>query len=215
MKTSTQKTRAPLAVLAASFALAACSPTVTGWTDAENAKTIDVQRLEASIAVSAAGAALTGTDAANVDRFLASQGNLSNLRVTLNPRSEAGRASMAAVADHLISRGVRARHISRSDEVNAGAGDVLVVAEHYVASAPNCPDWTHANIMDGANQNSSNFGCASQSGLARMVADPRDLVVGRSFDGVGGNRAAYAVDRYNRDDIKELPIEIYTVTTGE
>lgn len=215
MKTHTQKTRAPLAVLAAAFALAACSPAVTGWTDAENAKTIDVQRLESSLAVSAAGAALSTTEAANVDRFLANQGNLANLRVTLSPRSEAGRAGMTAVADYLVDRGVRARHISRSDQVAGGAGDVLVVAEHYVAAAPNCPDWTHSNILDGNNQNSSNWGCATQSGLARMVADPRDLVVGRSFEGVDGDRGAYAVDRYNRDDVKPLPFEIRTVTTGE
>ena len=202
MNTPTQKTRAPFAVLAAAFALAACSPAVTGWTEAENPKTIDVQRLEASLPVSAAGATLSTTEAANIDRFLANQGNLANLRVTLSARSEAGRASFAAVADHLIASGVRPRHINRTQDLAPGAGDVLFVSEHYVAAAPSCPDWTHANILDGANQASSNFGCATQSGLARMIADPRDLIVGRSFAGVDGNRGAYAVDRYNRDDVK-------------
>lgn len=215
MNTPTQKSRAPLAVLAAAFVLAACSPAVTGWTEAENAKTIDVQRLEASLSVSAAGAALSATEAANVDRFLANQGNLANLRVTLSPRSEAGRASLETVAGHLMSRGVRARHITQAQNLAPGAGDVLVVSEQYVAAAPSCPDWTKANIMDGTNQNSSNFGCATQSGLARMIADPRDLIVGRSFGGVDGNRGAYAVGRYNRDDIKELPLTINTVTTED
>lgn len=208
-------TRAPLAAVAAAFVLAACTPAVNGWTEAENPKVIDVQRLEGSLTIAAANGVLAGDEMANLDRFLANQGNLSNLRVTLTPRRIDSGPAVDAVENHLIARGVRTSHIARSEQLSGGAGDVLVVAEHYVAAAPNCPDWTHGNILDGANQNSSNFGCATQNGLARMIADPRDLVVGRSFDGVDGNRSVQAVGRYRTDEVKELPTNINKITTSE
>ncbi len=207
--------RAPLAAVAAAFVLAACTPAVTGWSEAENPKTIDVQRLEGSLAVAAPGGVLDADAGASLDRFLANQGNPVNLRVTLAPRRVDSGPAVDSVADHLISRGVRAPHITRAEQLSGGNGDVLIIAEHYVAAAPSCPDWTRANIIDGSNQNSSNFGCATQSGLARMIADPRDLLIGRSFEGVDGQRNGLAIERYRIDDIKPLPDSTTSITTEE
>jgi pilus assembly protein CpaD len=59
------------------------------------------------------------------------------------------------------------------------AGGVRVVVSRSVASVPSCPSWrdkAEANFVGGL---SDNYGCATASNLAAMVADPRDLVEGR------------------------------------
>lgn len=47
---------------------------------------------------------------------------------------------------------------------------------HYVAKAPNCPDWSEDLSRDPQNMPYPNFGCATQHNLAEAVANPRDLV---------------------------------------
>jgi pilus assembly protein CpaD len=47
------------------------------------------------------------------------------------------------------------------------------------ARVPNCPNWTNSNL-DSAALNDSNYGCATNSNLAAMVADPMDLIRGKA-----------------------------------
>jgi len=46
------------------------------------------------------------------------------------------------------------------------------------AVVPGCPDWSDAELNSGEGQ-STNFGCATRSNLAAMIADPADLLHGR------------------------------------
>jgi pilus assembly protein CpaD len=58
-------------------------------------------------------------------------------------------------------------------------GNVRVVISRMKASVPGCPDWS-GSMSDDLNSNSgSNFGCAVNSNLASMVANPADLVSGQ------------------------------------
>lgn len=47
------------------------------------------------------------------------------------------------------------------------------------ATVPGCPDWSDKTLPMSEGQ-SSNYGCATASNLAAMIADPNDLVRGRS-----------------------------------
>jgi len=47
------------------------------------------------------------------------------------------------------------------------------------ASVPNCPNWQSAGL-DSAAIADTNFGCAVNSNFAAMVADPNDLLHGKS-----------------------------------
>src|SRR3546814_14284849 len=72
--------------------------------------------------------------------------------------------------------------VCSSDLVTRGsvpAGMVRVVATRSTARVDNCPDWSapsHPNVQAST---TSNFGCASQSNLAAMIADPNDLLAGK------------------------------------
>ena len=62
------------------------------------------------------------------------------------------------------------------------------------AVVPNCPNWKTAGV-DSAAMTDSNYGCAINSNLAAMVADPMDLVHGKTSDVVdtaNNNRAIKA-----------------------
>ncbi len=58
-------------------------------------------------------------------------------------------------------------------------GQARVVLTRSVASVPGCPDWSAKSDMNYSNGLSPNHGCASNSNLAAMVADPQDLLEGR------------------------------------
>ncbi|MDT8759617.1 CpaD family pilus assembly protein [Sphingomonas psychrotolerans] len=59
-------------------------------------------------------------------------------------------------------------------------GTVRVVVTRMTASVPNCPDYSRVYTPDWSQSTSSNYGCATNSNLAAMVADPADLVRGAS-----------------------------------
>lgn len=63
-------------------------------------------------------------------------------------------------------------------EGRAVPGTVRVIASRATASVPGCPDWAEDQVLPTV-RTSSNYGCATNSNLAAMVADPNDLVQGR------------------------------------
>ncbi|USI71937.1 CpaD family pilus assembly lipoprotein [Sphingomonas morindae] len=58
-------------------------------------------------------------------------------------------------------------------------GTARVVVSRAIARVEGCPDWARGNWAEYDNANTSNFGCATATNLAAMVADPQDLVQGR------------------------------------
>lgn len=75
-------------------------------------------------------------------------------------------------------------------------GSIRVVVTRSSASVPSCPDWstTHENNYRAGNH--SNHGCATNSNLAAMVADPEDLVRGRDSKRTDRNSGKAAVNAY-------------------
>ena len=50
------------------------------------------------------------------------------------------------------------------------------------ATVPGCPNWSSQG-RDSAAATDANFGCAVNSNFAAMIADPADLIHGRSYTG--------------------------------
>ncbi len=61
-------------------------------------------------------------------------------------------------------------------------GTARVVVSRLKASVPSCPDWSRNKGPDFSNQVSSNYGCATNTNLASMIADPEDLIRGKTGD---------------------------------
>ena len=58
-------------------------------------------------------------------------------------------------------------------------GQARVVITRSTASVPGCPDWSSKSDMNYTNGLSPNFGCATNSNMAAMVADKQDLLEGK------------------------------------
>ena len=79
--------------------------------------------------------------------------------------------------------------------VTAGAvqpGTVRVVVSRTTASVPDCPNWGAA----GLSATSPGYGCAVNSNLAAMVADPNDLVLGQTGSGTDATTTSRAIRSY-------------------
>ena len=63
------------------------------------------------------------------------------------------------------------------------AGTVRVIVTRSSASVPGCPDWSAKSDTNLNNATSANYGCATNSNIASMVADPEHLIRGANSTG--------------------------------
>jgi pilus assembly protein CpaD len=122
-------------------------------------------------------------------------------RVTIDePRgyeSAGARADVARIAGQyglLLSDGAPVT------EGNVRPGTIRVVASRASASVPGCPEWSDPGI-DSPVRTGTNYGCAINSNLAAMIANPDDLVHGRDGNGQGSATTAGRAVRVYRERV--------------
>ncbi|MGB3753791.1 MAG: CpaD family pilus assembly protein [Parerythrobacter sp.] len=90
--------------------------------------------------------------------------------------------------------------VSEGAPVTAGyvePGSVRVVVTRSSASVPGCPDWSAWSDANYRNETDPGYGCATNSNLAAMVANPEDLVAGQEGNGeTTVTRSTRAVNLY-------------------
>jgi len=95
-------------------------------------------------------------------------------------KSEATRAVIAGVVGRY---GLQLGDDIAVSEGSVSAGIARVVITRAQAAVSGCPDWSANNENNFHNATSSNFGCAVNSNLAAMVADPDHLLAGARGSG--------------------------------
>lgn len=118
-------------------------------------------------------------------------------RIAIDDPSDygAGRAH-DSVRDMVAKRGLL---LSEGAPVTTGAlapGYLRVTVTRASASVPGCPDWSSRSSINFNNATSSNYGCATNSNLAAMVADPNDLIKGTSDRNNDPTSATRAIKTY-------------------
>jgi hypothetical protein len=78
---------------------------------------------------------------------------------------------------------------------------VLAPNGRYVAVPPHCPDWSIPEADTFTNEPASNFGCATEVGLAQTVANPLDLARGAGRQVADGDLASLRVRQYRKGEI--------------
>jgi pilus assembly protein CpaD len=112
------------------------------------------------------------------------------------PFAEGARADVAQVAGNY---GLMVAPGAPVTAGPVGPGMVRVIVSRTRASVPNCPNWSVPSQPNPQNRTMSNFGCAVNSNMAAMVADPQDLVHGREGSSVGdAYTSSKAVSAYRR-----------------
>ena len=118
-----------------------------------------------------------------------------------------------AIIAYLRSRGLS---VSTQPAVYGGAlapNTVRLILNRYVVTPPPCPDWRKPAGEDYNNQAGSNFGCATETNLGLMVANPKDLVDGRTIGPADGEQAAKAIETYRAGKTPE-PTSVSTGSSG-
>ena len=182
------KSSAALAGLAA--AVTACGPVTNGLTPVSNPSLYSVnqpvvQRTDYVLDLASGGSGLPASERARLaDWFETLQLGYGD-RVSIDlpggyadPRSRQDVAEIAGSYGLLLSEGA---------PITAGAvqpGAVRVIVSRTTASVPGCPIWED-ELVGAPERTSTNYGCATNSNLAAMIADPNDLVLGQTGRGSG------------------------------
>jgi pilus assembly protein CpaD len=170
-----------------------CAPAVHQWQTVEAPKTlkVDFQRLRHMVVFAPGGATLPPAESARLLAFLADAELDASDRVYLvaSPYDRFAQARRTRLAELLARRGYRSESRAAAPAgIGPAAGDrtplaggdeVAIEVERFVVVPPPCPNWSKPSGTDFGNTPSSNFGCATATNLGLMVAQPRDLVVGR------------------------------------
>lgn len=143
---------------------------------------------------------------------------------------ELGFGDRLAIEDPMMSPATReaiaqlaARHgilVSDGAPVTAGMiqpGQARVVLTRSTASVPGCPDWSASSDMNYTNGTSPGYGCAVNSNLAAMVANPEDLIEGQSGSGTTVvSTGTKAIDSYrNQTPTGEQGLKASATSEGE
>lgn len=117
---------------------------------------------------------------------------------TVTVDSPNGSSSLAAARQAAVLGELKHRHVHAVATAGAvPASDLVRIhVSHAVVTTPHCPDWSKPEADEPTNGPSSNFGCATEANLAAMVADPADLVKGKTSNSADGAALARGVDLY-------------------
>jgi pilus assembly protein CpaD len=187
-------------------ALAACdSPGEWSAAEAPRQLRVDFQRLTHTAGFAASATQLAQTEQESLGAFLhAAQVTTDDpvyLESATGDRLSAARIS--TLARDLTRQGYSVATLPDAPDA-VPRNTLLVVVERYVVTPPDCPNWTKSSSDDHENATTSNFGCSDVTNLGLMVADPRDLVLGRDLGPAGAVQAGLAIQRYRAGQTSPL-----------
>jgi pilus assembly protein CpaD len=113
-------------------------------------------------------------------------------------------AAMRAAADVravMLAEGVDASRIAEGpyDASGARVAPLVVSYRTYDAMVPRCPDFSSVDFAaTGTNNALPSFGCAVQTNLAAMIADPSDLVGTQKMDPADIGRRGVVLSKYRQ-----------------
>ena len=166
-----------------------------------------------SISLAASQVRLDGNQNADLSIFLASigrdRGDHYEIRTaySTNDQKKMGRNNQIArdLRRSFISQGVYADRIQLVHV--PGHDDTLeLVVRRYTVISPACGvvDMNRGNDWENEPTQTRKLGCSNAHNLGQMIADPRDLVGGRTFDSASGEREALGVRRHGEGTIPPL-----------
>lgn len=183
-------------LITASLSLAGCGAVSTN-TSMYSAHQPVVERTNFVIDLASDGNGIASADQSRLNEWFEVLGLGYGDRISIDNID--GYASNEAYRDVAAAAQKRGMMITETAPKTPGAiapGNIRVVVTRSQASVPSCPDWsttTESNFNAG---NHSNHGCATNSSLAAMVADPEDLVRGRENSRLDRNSGKAAVNAY-------------------
>lgn len=212
--------------------LGACAPEVADWTPSESPKKNVVDRaiLSHTIHYPAHSSSFEGRERRALHQFLTAHVQKpSSVTIILQ---EYGRHSEKRIKDverelvifgvpfHLITveyeeapqHKPKKHHKIHKQQTGSG---IEMTVERYVVIPPSCGDFSRSIGDADQAYNHSNYGCSDTANLGMMVANPRDLINGRTLSPADGTVIAAGVQRYRKDNVKALLESATNVAPGQ
>ncbi|MCZ6605855.1 MAG: CpaD family pilus assembly lipoprotein [Alphaproteobacteria bacterium] len=200
--TTAAKAARAVAGLVACGLLAACvADPVTDYTPIQSKKQTEViwVSMVHDIAFEVGKKDMSDAEEARLDAFLSDIRVSSTDSVVIDPGSFRGgiiEPRVRSVA-HYLKHQLPAVHPTvthlgweESDE------DFRIIVGRYLVIPPECPNLASSTALNPNNLLSSNFGCATETNLALMIANPADLVHGGELQPGDGRLLANGVELY-------------------
>ena len=177
--------------MALTILIGACAP-VTSYTDAEAPKRLklDSATTQVDLRFAPGSAQLAAVDEACL-RDLAARGEIAGSdRATIAALGgpALARQRVASVSSLLLHYGI----VPVEEPVGGAAPNHAIIAVgRTLVTLPPCPNWSKRSGTDFGNQPSSNFGCATETNLGMMIANPSDSrrrLAGRADAGPAARR---------------------------
>lgn len=188
-----------VAAVAPAFTLSACGAADPATRGLESVNQPVVELQDYAFDVNAGSAGLAPGEAARVGEWFATMrlgyGDKVSIDDPVGPRA----AVYADVARQAARYGILVADAAPVTPAPVAAGTVRIVLSRARASVPGCPDFSRYRGPELESRTNSNHGCATNTNLAAMVADPLDLI--RGAPGVGGydpEQAARAINAYRK-----------------
>ncbi len=163
--------------------------------------TVEPEYQSIKLPFSVANAGLMPDDATHFDQLVADYLAHGNGAISVSvPAGSYANATISYFGERLASMGVpRSRVLVGTHE--GGDSRVEIGFVGYTAHVSRCGDWSEDAASTGDNQPMPNFGCAVQSNIAAMVADPRDLIQPREMGDSDANRRHTVIGHYQKGEI--------------
>jgi pilus assembly protein CpaD len=197
--------------------LSGCLAEKSMWSENDTIKrnSVALHHITHDVAFAGGTTGLTDAQAAELDRFLAR--SLAGYGDTFS--IDAGTDDTASSRREALVSYLRARGLVVSLQPAAFGGalapdTVRLILNRYVVTPPPCPDWRQPSNPDFNNQPSGNLGCATETNLGLMVANPGDLVNGKTLGPSDAENAAKAVENYRAGKVKEPKSESTAGSSG-
>jgi pilus assembly protein CpaD len=140
---------------------------------------------------------LSAADAKALEAFLGGIGVAYGDHLSIDDPASAGAGDRRAAVARVAARfGMLIEDVAVPTGARPASGTVRLVVSRAQATPPACPDWSDAPVMTMTGAMSSNHGCAVNNNLAAMIADPRDLEQGKTYQGPNAKQIGKAIDAY-------------------
>lgn len=168
-----------IALAAASASLSGCGPVNRGL-ESVNQPVVSRTDYVFDIAAPEYGG-LSGAEVARLDGWFQSMGlNYGDTIYVDDPQGYGDPSRRGAVAAVARRYGLVIATGAPVTQGRVSPGSLRVIVSRSGAYVPDCPNWERQTFPDFENSTASNFGCATNSNLAALIANPDDLVSGRS-----------------------------------
>lgn len=186
----TPKISAAALVAAMSLGLSACGPLPKN-TSLESVRQPVVERVNYVLDVTSDHSGLSYSEKARLRGWLEAMNLRYGDRIYIDDPASSGRVR-GDVEDLVGKYGLLVSEDAPVTPEYIASGNARVIVTRFKAHVPGCPDWSVRSDANPKNGLSPNYGCATNSNLASMVANPEHLLRG---DTANGNTSVMTSDK--------------------